>query len=161
MKLYRGDSRPNTSLGNSPTFFATTQNNAKLYGTVRSYETKRNVNLLNMGIVNEVAKIIALAYGRNNIHPNDIIKTFNISNGLQVKRDSNVDLDRKVARFICNLGYDGYTAPRLVRKNGGTFHAEVVLCSPRDVLNKPKVLNLVPPRAPVKKGRPVKGLMNN
>ena len=151
MKLYRGNSSANTTLGNSPTYFATTQNNAELYGTVRSYELKRNVNLFNMGNMNEVAKLMSLAPPA--IYK-DIIETFNISNGHQVKRHSNVEPDRRVARFICSLrGYDGYKAPRLLRKNGGTFHAEVVLCNPRNVLSniKPEILSLVPPRAPAKK----------
>jgi len=152
MKLYRGNSRANTTLGNSPTYFATTQNNAELYGTVRSYELKPNVNLLNMGNVNEVAKLMLLA--PPTIY-NDIVKTFNISNGHQVKRNSNVGPDRRVARFICDQGYHGYKAPRVLRKNenGRTFHAEVVLCNPRNVLSniKPEILSLVPPRAPAKK----------
>jgi hypothetical protein len=151
MLLYRGDSRSYTSLENSPTYFATTQNNAKSYGTVRSYEVKNNLKLFNMGNVNEVAKLMSLA---SSAIRNDIVKTFNISNGHQVKRNSNVGPDRRVAQFICNLGqYDGYKAPRLLRKNGGTFHAEVVLCKPKSVLKntRPAILNLVPPRAPVKK----------
>lgn len=149
MKLYRGNSRPNTTLGNSPTYFATTQNNAELYGTVRSYELKQSVNLLNMGSVNEVAKLMSLAPPGIR---NDIVKTFNISNGHQVKRNSDVEPDRRVAHFICTQGYDGYKAPRLLRKNGGTFHAEVVLCNPRIVLKniKPEIISLVPPRAPRK-----------
>ena len=151
MLLYRGDSRANTSLGNSPTYFATTLNNAKLYGTVRSYEVKNNLNLFNMGSVNEVMRLMMAA--PSNIHT-DIVKTFNISNGTQVKRNSNVGPDRRVAQFICSLGqYDGYRAPQLLRKNGSSFHAEVVLCKPRSVLKntKPVVVNLIPPRAPVKK----------
>ena len=148
MKLYRGNSRANTSLGNSPTYFATTQNNAELYGTVRAYELTRNVNLLNMGNVNEVAKLMSIA--PHAIH-NDIVKTFNISNGLQVKRNSNVEPDRRVAHFICNQGYDGYKAPRLSRKNGGTFHAEVVLCKPRDVLTSHVLVRRAPPPPPTKK----------
>ena len=153
MLLYRGNSRPNTTLGNSPTYFATTRNNAELYGTVRSYELIRNVNLLNMGNVSEVARLMSLASPA--IH-NDIVKTFNISNGHQVKRNSNVGPDRRVAHFICSQGYDGYKAPRLLRKNEGTFHPEVVLCKPKSVLKntRPVVLSLVPPRAPSKK-RPV------
>lgn len=147
MKLYRGNSRPNTTLINSPTYFATTHNNAELYGTVRSYEVTRRVNLLNMGNVNEVAKLMSLA--SPGIY-SDIVKTFNISNGHQVKRNSNVEPDLRVARFICSQGYDGYKAPRLSRKNGGTFHSEVVLCKPRDILNSPVILSLVPPRAPAK-----------
>lgn len=149
MKLYRGNSKTNGTLGNSPTYFATTQNNAELYGTVRSYELKHSVNLLNMGNVNEVAKLMSLAPAA--IY-NDIVKTFNISNGHQVKRNSNVEPDRRVARFICSQGlYDGYRAPRLLRKNGGTFHAEVVLCNPRHVLTSPVVLSLAPPPPPTKK----------
>jgi len=151
MLLYRGDSRANTSLGNTPTYFATTLNNAKLYGTVRSYEVKNNLNLFNMGSVNEVMRLMMAA--PSNIHT-DIVKTFNISNGTQVKRSSNVGPDRRVAQFICSLGqYDGYRAPQLLRKNGGSFHPEVVLCKPRSVLKntKPVVVNLIPPRAPVKK----------
>jgi len=148
MKLYRGNSTANATLGNSPTYFATTQNNAALYGTVRSYELKHSLNFLNMGSVNEVAKLMSLA---SPAIYNDIVKTFNISNGHQVKRNSNSEPDRRVARFICNQGYDGYRAPRLLRKNGGTFHAEVVLCNPRSVLTSPVVLSLVPPRAPAKK----------
>jgi hypothetical protein len=149
MKLYRGNSRANTSLGNSPTYFATTRNNAEIYGTVRSYEVIRNVNLLNMGNVNEVARLMSLAPPA--IH-NDIVETFNISNG-QVKRKSNVEPDRRVAHFICSQGYDGYKAPRLSRKNGGTFHPEIVLCKPRNVLTSSVVVSLVPPRAPSKKRR--------
>jgi hypothetical protein len=149
MKLYRGNSGANTTLGNSPTYFARTLNNAALYGTVRSYELKRTVSLFDMGSVNEVAKLMLRAPPP--IHK-DIVKTFNISNG-NVKRTSIPEPDRRVARFICSLGYDGYIAPRLLRKNGGTFHAEVVLCKPRDVLRntKPEILSLVPPRAPTKK----------
>ena len=150
MVLYRGNSRPNTTLGNSPTYFATTRNNAELYGTVRSYELIRNVNLLNMGNVREVARLMSLA---SHEIRKDIVKTFNISNGNQVKRNSNVGPDRRVAHFICSQGYDGYKAPRLRRKNGNgsTFHPEVVLCNPRDVLTSPVVVSLVPPRAPSKK----------
>ena len=148
MVLYRGNSRPNTTLGNSPTYFATTRNNAELYGTVRSYELIRNVILLNMGNVREVARLMSLA---SHEIRNDIVKTFNISNGNQVKRNSKVGPDRRVADFICSQGYDGYKAPRLLRKNGGTFHPEVVLCKPRDVLTSPVVVSLVPPRAPSKK----------
>jgi hypothetical protein len=159
MKLYRGNSGANTTLGNSPTYFARTLKNAELYGTVRSYDLKRAVSLFNMGNVNEVAKLMSLA--PPSIY-NDIVQTFNISNGNQVKRASNAEPDRRVARFICSLGYDGYTAPRLSRKNGGEFHAEVVLCKPRDVLRntKPEILSLVPPRAPTKK-RPARRTPNN
>jgi hypothetical protein len=153
MLLYRGNSSGNATLENIPTYFATSQNNAKAYGTVRSYELKQSLNLLNMGSVNEVTRLMLLAPPA--IH-NDIVKTFNISNGHQVKRNSNVGPDRRVAHFICSLGYDGYRAPRLLRKNGGHFHAEVVLCKPRSVLKntKPVIVNLIPPRAPTKKRRP-------
>jgi hypothetical protein len=101
-----------------------------------------------MGNVSKVARLMSLA---SPAIRNDIVKTFNISNGHQVKRNSNVGPDRRVAHFICSQGYDGYKAPHLSRKNGGTFHPEVVLCKPRDVLTSPVVVSLVPPRAPSKK----------
>ena len=145
--------RPNY-LRNLPVYFSNTKNNVRTYGTAVKYVTTKPLKLLNMGSVNVVANLLVSA--RSNTVKHSILKAFRVANG-EVQRFSRMKYDIHVAKFICALGYDGYYAPRLSRKQGlGTFHPEVVLCHAKDVL---KVYNVKKPTSspPLKR----RGSLNN
>lgn len=143
--------RPNYLRNNLPVYFSNTKNSVRSYGTAVKYVTTKNLTLLNMGNVDEVARLITSA--RSPVVKKSLEKSFRISNGI-LKRNSKIKYDIHVAVFICRHGYDGYYAPRLPTKYAeGSFHPEIVLCHPRNVL---KVYNVKPmlnaPPITVKRG---------
>ena len=134
--------RPNY-LRNLPVYFSNSKNNVRTYGTAVKYVTTKPLNLLNMGSVNVVGKLLANA--RSNTVKHSIVKAFRTANG-EVRRFSKMKYDIHVAKFICAQGYDGYYAPRLRTKyQQGFFHPEIVLCHAKDVL---KVYNIKAPTSP-------------
>ena len=142
---------PNFLRTNAPVYFSNTKNSVRSYGTAVKYVTTRDLNLLDMGNINEVARLLERA--KSPTVKKSIEKAFRISNG-EIRRFSKIKHDIHVAVFICKLGYDGYYAPRLPTKYvSGTFHPEIVLCNPQSVL---KVYNvkpvLDPPRTYLKLG---------
>jgi hypothetical protein len=141
---------PNYLRTNRPAYFSNTENSVHEYGTAVKYETTCDLNLINMGNVNEVARLITLANSPDIIQ--SIKKSFRISNGI-IRRSSKIKYDIPVAVFICKQGYDGYYAPRLPTKYAeGSFHPEVVLCNPSKVLKVVSVsINAFPPRLERKK----------
>lgn len=146
--------RPNY-LRNLPVYFSNSKNNVRTYGTAVKYVTTRPLNLINMGSVNTVAKLLAAA--RSNAVKGSILKAFRTANG-EVRRFSKIKYDIHVAKFICTLGYDGYYAPRLRTKyQQGSFHPEIVLCHAKDVL---KVYNVKAATSPPPT-RPRVGVNNN
>jgi len=133
---------PNYLRANLPVYFSTNKNSVRSYGTAVKYRVMKNLNLLNMGNVEEVANLIEVANSEK--IKTSIKKAFRITNGV-VRRSSKLKYDIIVAVFICKLGYDGYYAPELRTKlPQGKFHPEVVLCNARKVLkvyNIKKMLN--------------------
>jgi len=147
--------RPNYLRSNLPVYFSNSKNNVRTYGTAVKYVTTRPLNLINMGSVNTVAKLLAAA--RSNAVKGSILKAFRTANG-EVRRFSKIKYDIHVAKFICTLGYDGYYAPRLRTKyQQGSFHPEIVLCHAKDVL---KVYNVKAATSPPPT-RPRVGVNNN
>ena len=103
----------------------------KAEGTqVRTYITTKNLRLIKLSSVNSIKYLIDQT--RNVNLKKNIINSFRIVNNIRVVRNSETNRNRRVAEFICLLGFDGYIANELNKSNGGNFHQELVLCDPYD-----------------------------
>jgi hypothetical protein len=114
-------------------YFSNNRNSVNTYGTAVKFKTTKNIKLLNMGNVSTVQNLLTKA--KSKTVQNSIIKAFKIANGI-IRRNSKINSDIHVAKFICELGFDGYYASELSNKygKGGKFHPEIVLCRPHEVL---------------------------
>lgn len=142
-KLYRG-AKQRVGNTNNISYFIFGNGGAQKAGdlytkfngnTVYTYETKSGLNLVMM---NNKGSVKALM----NTTDNDNIKksissAFITNNSPNVTRNSNnANVNRSVARHICNIGYDGYITNEM-RQIGGVnkMHREIVLCRPGDKIN--------------------------
>lgn len=146
-KIYRGSSsepvyaqegsRPNY-MRNLPVYFAEDRNTANVYGQVIRYTVKEDLALVDMSDPVTIAGL--MSHTESNIVRKAFEKAFRVSNG-QVSRFSRIKYDIYVAAFLCKLGFDGYYAPRLknAKTTQGSFHPEIVLCDPKNVLVVDKI----------------------
>lgn len=145
--IYRGSStepqfakptnKPNY-MRNLPVYFAENKETASVYGQVIRYKVTKELALVDMSNPEIIEQLNSLT--KSDIVKKSIAKAFRVSNG-QVKRFSRIKYDIYVAAFLCKLGFDGYYAPRLknAKTTQGTFHPEIVLCDPKNVLVVDKV----------------------
>lgn len=132
---------------------------------VYEYVTKRDMNLVMMNNKQSVRALMNTTDNQN--IKNAIMETFRLNNSNTVKRNSNSNLNRTVARHICMIGYDGYITNEMKKGNSNNvFHREVVLCKPGEkiryignfaplsslIAKKPtkRPQNFSPPHSPVK-----------
>lgn len=183
-KLYRGSNKAVNKSNNISYFIYgnnATQKIQDLYvkyqgNRVYEYQTNRTMNLVMMNNKKSVQALMNTTENQN--IKNAIKETFRLNNSKNVKRNSNANLNRTVARHICAIGYDGYIAGEMKKGNGNNvFHREIVLCKPREkiryitnfapmtalIARKPtgRPLNLSPPGSPVKTFAPNRVLTNN
>ena len=123
---------------------------------VYTYKLKNTPNLIKMNSVHTVETILKRT-NNNNIR-NAILGSFSImnsGNSKRIVRSSKTNRDAIVAKYICDLGYDGYIANTMNKVEGGLFHQELVLCTPYKKLNiNPEISgSSEPPAAPAKKKR--------
>jgi phosphotransferase system IIB component len=169
-QLYRGSSKV-VKNSNNISYFIYGNNAIKkvedLYvkyqgNRVYEYKTNRPMNLVMMNNKQSVQFLMNTTENQN--VKKAIQETFRLNNSKNVKRNSNANLNRVVARHICAIGYDGYIANEMKKGNGNNvFHREVILCKPHEKIRyvgnfapmtalmakKKAPLNLSPPHSPV------------
>ena len=140
---------PNYLKNNRGTFFTYGVNGKNLanreYGPVVSYKTTRPLRLLritNKNVFN------FLRFQAEHQRMNNLVIAFNKAFKFQpngrIIRTSKEKYDFPIVNFLCSLGYDGYIAGKLNKKYGGTFHQEIVLCKPTQILKVNKVFGETP-----------------
>ena len=145
--IYRGSSsepqfaKENTKpnyMRNLPVYFAENKETASSYGQVIKYRVTKDLSLVDMSDPVTIAGL--MGHTNSDVVRHAFAKAFRVSNG-QVKRFSRIKYDIYVAAFLCQLGFDGYYAPRLknAKTTQGTFHPEIVLCNPKNVLVVEKI----------------------
>jgi len=125
---------------------------------VYTYKLTSNPKLIKMNSVHTVRTILNRT--KNQRIRNAILESFSIvnsGNNKRIVRSSDAKRNAVVAKYICELGYDGYIANTMPKIEGGLFHQELVLCKPYNKLNnKPEVsLSSQAPGVPVKRRRPI------
>ena len=182
-KLYRGSSKLVNNSNNISYFIygnGAIKKVEDLYvkyqgNRVYEYNTKKNMNLVKMNNKESVRALVNTTDNQN--IKNAIMETFRVNNSKNVKRNSNANLNRTVARHICAIGYDGYIAKEMKKGNSNNvFHREVVICKPREKIRyiknfapltalmarkSVKSRNVSPPQSPVKTFLLNKSLTNN
>lgn len=138
-QLYRGSSK-HVNNSNNISYFIYGNNASKkvedLYvkyqgDRVYEYQTKKPMNLIAMNNRDTVRALMNTT--ENQKIKNAIMETFRVNNSKNVKRNSNANLNRAVARHICAIGYDGYIAGEMKKGNSNNvFHREIVLCKPSE-----------------------------
>lgn len=123
-RIYRGDT--GFYLGESRgtrkvVFFGLRPEEVEEYGIVAIYETREDLHLLDLGQVDTLSYLLELA-------PPEVEEDIRLS--FSRHRDSEPHRDRRVAEWICTLGYHGYFAPFLETEMGGSFHPEIAICDP-------------------------------
>lgn len=121
---------------------------------VYTYTLKTNPKLIKMNSVHTVKTILDRTNNQN--IKNAILESFsivNFGNNKRIVRSSQTKRNAVVAKYICDLGYDGYIANAMNKVEGGLFHQELVLCKPYNKLNNnPEVsLSSQAPSAPAKR----------
>jgi len=138
-QLYRGSSKA-VNNSNNISYFIYGNNASKkiedLYvkyqgNRVYEYKSNRPMNLVMMNNKQSVQGLLNTTENQN--IKKAIQETFRLNNSKNVKRNSNANLNRIVARHICAIGYDGYITNEMKKGNSNSFfHREVVLCKPRE-----------------------------
>lgn len=108
---------------------------AKFEGNmVHTYRAKRTLKLIDMSIPANIIELRNKA--RNAATRKSIDKAFRIVNdGQGILRFSRVKYDDEVSKLICELGYDGYIAPKLAEKmSSKPFLQEILICDAGDKL---------------------------
>jgi hypothetical protein len=127
---------PTTFMPSIPSFFSikpTVENNEEYKEFIQSYEQEYGVVF--EYVTTKEYKLVAIDdhVTLENIYNNapDNIKHILEQNYgyLNGKRDSSSDADRQFARYLCELGYDGYATDKMPTISGGEFHVEILLCN--------------------------------
>jgi len=125
---------------------------------VYTYKLTTNPKLIKMNSVHTLKTILERT--SNQSIKNAILESFsivNFGNNKRIVRSSKTERNAVVAKYICELGYDGYIANSMNKVEGGLFHQELVLCKPYNKLNKnPEIsLSSQAPSAPAKRQRSI------
>jgi len=101
---------------------------AEIYGPVVRYEVKTGLKLLAMDELSNLARLFNEA--NSNVQMS-LTSSFGYSlRKPRIKRDSDYDMDKNVAQFICSKGLDGYAHEPIESNTMKDFHPEIALCSP-------------------------------
>ena len=138
--LYRGGDTDLTP----ESWFALDQESASIYGLVQIYQTVKPVSLLRLDDPHNVQQLWEKAH-QQGLHEvvNAIQKRFRVSaDGTFVIRKSQVQDDRLILHFLCQLNYDGFYANRLPLNESRSqwFHSEVALCHAPQLVSVGKML---------------------
>lgn len=141
---YAKENKKPNYMRNLPVYFAENKETANAYGQVIRYKVTKDLALVDMS--DPVTITGLMEHTNSDIVRRSFAKAFRVSNG-QVKRFSRIKYDIYVAAFLCQLGFDGYYAPRLknAKTTQGTFHPEIVLCNPKTVLVVDKIYKIKNP----------------
>ena len=125
-------------------WFALDHKSASIYGLVQIYQTIQPINLLRLDNPQNVQQLWrqALQLGQHEV-ATAIQKRFRISaDEAYVIRKSQVQDDRKILHFLCQLNYDGFYADRLPLNESRSqwFHAEIALCHAPQLVSIGKML---------------------
>lgn len=131
--IYRGNSLEyvgEKSLGDLEYF--SELKTAQIYGLVVRYEVKKELFLLAMDDIGNLQKLYDIA-------DDDVRKAIKSSFGYspkkpQIYRDSDYDMDFKIARFVCSQKLNGYAHDSIKSDTEADFHAEIALCEPNKSL---------------------------
>lgn len=144
--LFRGTRVRNDYMRNGPVYFLYNSNGRNIAersytgggGSVYNYRVSRNLKLLDMGNPDSIRYLMNKV--KNTKESNNLMRSFRLSeNGREIYRNSDAARDLIVAKLVCDLGYDGYIAPKLKKSKNTSkndmFHQEIVICSPKNKVN--------------------------
>lgn len=143
--LYRGDSDPKYKgimvfeKEDTQRFFGFNQETTEEeYGITFEFETKRQLNLLALD-KNNTDKFLELVESRTDkdFDYDELLDILNKNYGYKTgTRDSVSKQDNILSRFIRMKlpEFDGYACDKMKKQGGGTFHAEAMICYPKDKL---------------------------
>ena len=102
-------------------------------GFIGIYEMNDDINLLDMSNINTIKQL------KLEIKDKDILKALNYSFIISVNDNGHEIINRKSAseidliwvQWLCENGYDGYTADKFEDPHFGRFPAETMLCHPQ------------------------------
>ena len=149
-KIYRGDNR--LKMGEKhwkdiikrPTFFALNQEDAETsYGVTYELITDKEYKLLALDNKHTIPILLS------KINDNKIKKIIELHYGYKGTRNSHLEDDLKLTNHLCELGYEGYATNKMPTDFGGFFHAEIMICypknihSPRQVTDETKVNKMI------------------
>lgn len=126
-KIYRGESTETPELKNIPTFFGITKEEVKQYGIVHEYVIKKDIQLLALDNEKTQREIY------NSVKDHPVIKNIlkkNYGYGNENIRNSEVTSDKILVKYLCENNYNGYATDNMPTAFKGTFHKEILLCSP-------------------------------
>ena len=133
-KIYRGDNR--LKMGEKywkdiikrPTFFALNQEDAETsYGVTYELITDKEYKLLALDNKHTISILLS------KINDNKIKKIIELHYGYKGTRNSHLEDDLKLTDHLCELGYEGYATNKMPTDFGGFFHAEIMICYPKDI----------------------------
>lgn len=140
--LYRGESSVNEStyqLPSSayPVFFGFAKDDIERnYGITYQFTTKKEIRCIAMDLLNTSSPF----YVKSPQRIKDIlVENYGLGENMDSKskiRLSESDNDKKLAKYVCHSGYDGYANPNMNTKFD-TFHAEIAICNASTRLNQP------------------------
>ena len=147
ISLYRG-SRDVRSPGNAPLkYFAFMREEAAQYGRVREYHARRPLHLVALDVDNPVfydgargatVPVERTIKGRTRTYDIEIQDALQHNFGFGADasrlRVSDNSRDSVIAKYCCDLGYDGYAISRMRTADGGVFHAEAAICNTGDTV---------------------------
>ena len=143
--LYRGDSNPKYkekmvfSPEDKEKFFGFDQETTEgEYGITFEFKTKRQLKLLALDKNNTIA-FLGLVESRTDkgFDYNKLLDILNNNYGYVTgTRDSVSEKDNYLSRFISVKlkEFDGYACVKMKKQGGGIFHAEAMICNPKDKL---------------------------
>lgn len=140
--LYRGESSINEStykLPRSayPVFFGFVKDDIeKNYGITYQFTTKKDIRCIAIDLLNTRSPFYVNA---PQLIKHILTENYGLAENIDSKskfRLSESDKDKKLAKYVCDSGYDGYAIPNMNTKFD-TFHAEIAICNASTKLEQP------------------------
>jgi hypothetical protein len=172
--VYRGakDPHENYLRGTDIKFFSIDKKAVKQYGRVNEYRIKHPLRLVALDLQNEIfynnadddeVDIIdrdGSKSGKKSVQ--QILRThYGFTKKTQIRYSVN-KYDSAIARYTCQQGYDGYCLNTQMETDfEGSFHTEMAICAPADVVEHADELRSPEPAAAAKSaslyGSPARG----
>ena len=135
-KIYRGDNRmylgENTweRIKNRPTFFALSKEVAENeYGVTYEFITDKKYKLLALDHKETVQSLLDIIQDDNT----EIKRIIELNYGGKTTRNSNLNQDLKLTKFLCENNFEGYGTKEMGTDFGGNVHAEIMICNPSNI----------------------------